>query len=273
MKKKMFVVFAATIICGMCLFTSCKQDNINLNEKIIGKWILAETNGNPTLTNNKYVITFTSNTKGYLSASLSSYTEISSFWGDHQEIDVDITGNMIKNTMVVNEHLTVVDEMIVTSITDTETKGDLKILWIVDDTVVRTVEESIRTVRVNKDYSNAILGTWEGQVTSDDDVYTDRQFHRWQFNADGIYVYFRHTDDGQWEDEVNAYANFFIDGTLLCMRWKNTGEDQKEHYEWWELESIQNGEMKWKGLRKHEDGSTFTASFGMTIVSDSKNQQ
>ena len=110
-----------------------------LSEKLIGKWILAESNGSPTLTNNKYVITFTSPTQGYLSASLNAYTEFPSLWGDRQKVDVAMFGNMVKNTMVINEHLTVVDDMKITSITDSDTRGDLKISWIVDGTVIKTV--------------------------------------------------------------------------------------------------------------------------------------
>ena len=43
--KKLFMVLAATLICGACVFTSCKKDEDNslkLEEKIIGKWMMAE---------------------------------------------------------------------------------------------------------------------------------------------------------------------------------------------------------------------------------------
>ena len=45
---------------------------------------------------------------------------------------------MLKNTMVINEHLTVVDDIKVTSITDTDTWGDLKVSWIADGTLLAT---------------------------------------------------------------------------------------------------------------------------------------
>ena len=66
-------------------------------------------------------------------------------------------------------------------------------------------------------------------------------------------------------DNVNSSAAYFIDGTLLCMRWYNIGDDT-EYREWWEIESIEGGVMKWKALRQREDGSTYTATFQMTKV-------
>jgi hypothetical protein len=54
---------------------------------------------------------------------------------------------------------------------------------------------------------------------------------------------------------------------LLCTRWQKT-PDSDEIREWWEIESIQNGKMKWKALRQPdlESDYTFTATFEMTKV-------
>ena len=53
--KKLFMVLAATVICSACLFTSCKKDEDNnslkLEEKIIGKWMFYDRNGELTPTN------------------------------------------------------------------------------------------------------------------------------------------------------------------------------------------------------------------------------
>ena len=63
MKKILNWVLAAILICGASVFTACSSNDdnaatpdLNLSEKIIGKWILAETNGKPTPTNHKYGI-------------------------------------------------------------------------------------------------------------------------------------------------------------------------------------------------------------------------
>ncbi len=40
----------------------------------------------------------------------------------------------------------------------------------------------------------------------------------------------------------------------------------EELREWWEIESISDGVMKWTALRQREDGTTYTATFEMTKV-------
>ncbi|MBR7049146.1 MAG: hypothetical protein IKI16_04765 [Prevotella sp.] len=63
----------------------------------------------------------------------------------------------------------------------------------------------------------------------------------------------------------DALAEYFVDGTLLCTRWKKT-IDSNELREWWEIESIKDGVMKWTALRMRENGTTYTATFQMTKV-------
>jgi hypothetical protein len=56
MKKVLSSGFAAALICGLNMFTSCSTDDNpvkptdNLTEKIIGKWMEAEIDGKPALT-------------------------------------------------------------------------------------------------------------------------------------------------------------------------------------------------------------------------------
>ena len=238
-----------------------------LAEKLVGKWMLADINGKPAPTNNKFVVTFTSAGRGYTSASLSEYadTELKPLWSDRQEFDYAIADNVVTMTSKIDDHLTVVDELTVASISDAVTNGILKIKWIIDGTVVKSVEETVRTLKVTDDYSQTALGLWEGRVTSEQSEYDDGEEHRWELKADGTYTYYSRTGDGQWVDNVNSSAAYFIAGPLLCMRWKNFG-DEPEYFEWWEIESIQDGVMKWKALRQREDGSTYTATFQMTKV-------
>ena len=54
-------------------------------------------------------------------------------------------------TSKVDEHLTTIDELTVTSISDEETCGILKIKWMADGTVVKTAEETVRTVKTTED--------------------------------------------------------------------------------------------------------------------------
>ena len=117
------------------------------------------------------------------------------------------------------------------------------------------------------DYSAEIIGMWEGRMTSEQSVYGDVEDHRWEYMTDGSFNYFRKVD-GQWQISDDDYADYFVDGNLLCTRWKNEGAGNEEHREWWEIESIENGVMKWKALRQKEDGTTYTATFEMTKVTE-----
>ena len=61
-------VLAATLICGASVFMSCSsnEDNsvlpvepdLNVAEKIIGRWMIAERNGQPETTNQKQVFNY-----------------------------------------------------------------------------------------------------------------------------------------------------------------------------------------------------------------------
>ena len=79
------------------------------------------------------------------------------------------------------------------------------------------------------------------------------------------YCYY-HKVDGLWQLSNDVLNEYFVDGKLLCTRWKNAGEGKKENREWWEIEITENDVMKWKALRMREDGSTYTATFELKKV-------
>ena len=118
--------------------------------------------------------------------------------------------------------------------------------------------------KVDKDFSADIVGTWEGQVTSEQDTFGDGLLHRWEYKADGTYVYYV-KDGDNWVPSTNTLNEYFVAGRLLCSRWINDG---KENREWWEIESIENDVMKWKALRQNADGTTFTSTFEMKKVTE-----
>jgi hypothetical protein len=61
---------------------------------------------------------------------------------------------------------------------------------------------------------------------------------------------------------------------LYSLLWKFFNEvkiNRKNEYNerfYGEIESIENGVMKWKALRQNEDGTTFTSTFEMTKVTE-----
>ena len=272
MKKLLNLMMAAALICGASVFTSCtKQDNPvgpppvdNLAEKIIGKWINAEKNKQPIPTNKKSVFTFISATKAYMSTSSTPNPSLPTLWNDYTEIDVVIDGNKMTLTMQPDEQVKVVDEYTVLAIDATEFIANLKATIIIDGIVVISEESIARFTKVKAEYKEDILGTWEGHVTnSEGSVYDDGETHRWEYKADGTYVYYV-KDGDDWVPYATTTLNeYFVDGVLLCTRWI---DNDVENREWWEIASIKDGVMKWNALRQKEDGSTYTATFEMKKV-------
>lgn len=263
--KKLFMVLAATVICGACLFTSCKKDEDNdlkLEEKIIGKWMIADLDGQAALTNKKSVLTFLSATEALLSTSRESYSSTGSKWSAYLECSVAIDGNKVTVTGHPNEHKTAVEEFTITAINGTEFTANHKLTITIDGTVVVNDERTIRYAKITADYTTAILGTWQGHCTSEGSVFDDGQEHRWQYNADGTYVYYAKDGDNWVPYEGNTLNEYFVDGKLLCTRWIDNGQENRE---WWEI-TIDGTRMHWTALRQNPDGTTFTATFSMTKV-------
>ena len=243
-----------------------------VEENVIGSWIIAERDGQPALTNEKVVFTFLSPTEARLSASLNSHPE-GSPWVDLVEADVDITGNMMIVTWSADEGTIIEDDISISNITDTEQQGDLIVKMIEDDVEMILMEEPICLVKISEDYSKDIIGTWEGHSTSGTSASDDGQEHRWEYKDDGTYVYYV-KDGDNWIPGDDTLNEYFVAGNLLCTRWI---EGEKEYREWWEI-TIEDDTMNWTALREDEDGDTFTAEFEMKrvkeqIKSDEKNDE
>ena len=276
MKQTKKWVIAATrtlvftvVLCGASLFTACSNDDNpssptkSLSDQLLGKWMISDLDDQPCPTNLKAVITFLSPTEAY--GSLSDF--YSESWNSHSSATVVIDGNKVTLTAKENEHITHVTKVNIFRITDTD-------MWLGSDWRVYKDGEEIggeiwedeHYERITNDYERDIIGTWEGKVTSTEDDHTDGELHRWEYKADGTYVYYSMVD-GNWKAGTDYLSDYFVDGTLLCTRWKKT-VDSEEIREWWEIESIKNGKMKWTALRQPDLGSdyTFTATFEMTKV-------
>ena len=276
MKKILNLMLAAILICGASVFTSCTNGNgdnpvvpvesdLNVAEKIIGRWMIAERNGQPVPTNQKQVFNFTSATKVFVSLSISAKPGMPSSWADNLESDVTINGNFVTITGHPDETTSILDENEITSINDNEFTTKRKLTMTKNGEVSFSTEMTLRFVKVTADYCADIFGMWEGRMTSEQSEYGDVETHRWEYMTDDTFNFFRKVD-GQWQISDDDYADYFVAGNLLCTRWKNAGEGNEEHREWWEIESIENGVMKWKALRQKEDGSTYTATFEMKKI-------
>ncbi len=248
--KKALVLLAIVAIA----FTSCKKDVINLKEKIIGKWMLAEINERAVTTNDKMVYTFVSPTKAYMSASFTNNPNASAVWSDKTEVDVAISGNKMTVTSHPDENMTTVDELTVTAINSSEFKADYKVTVTEGGNVAYSRQGTMRFTKLNVDYSDAILGKWECTELTGIETFNDANA-RLEFYGDGNYNYWYKNSNNEWEAVTNReYQNYFVDGKLLSTRWKNIGETEQR--EWWEVTSIKGNKMVWTALRQNEDGTT-----------------
>jgi len=311
MKKALSWVFAAALICGLNVFSSCINDNDdnpvinNLAGKLIGKWMVYDIDGEVALTNEKEVITFVSPTKAYVSRSHARSREMdrdslkrdsvrpqkpenrpdsiqrrSHGWKNYDEYDVKIDGNTVTLMSEGPDGTIRSTDYQIISISDSEfacevihqTPSDRKVTPPNGDKK-RMTKQKMSFERVTVDYSEAILGLWEGHITSDmGSEFDDGEDHRWEYLADDTFRFYLQDLDGSWfVNPGQTQSDYFVDGYLLCTRWKidsEVGDDEKkkDNREWWEIESIEDGVMKWKALREREDGTTYIATFEMTKV-------
>ena len=194
-----------------------KRIDLNIPEKILGKWMYADTDGQPTLTNKKAIYTFVSDTKALMSASLNSHPEAGTQWIDQLEADVVISGNKMTLVNHPDKQTTMVEEFIITDINDSEFNANRKITITADGAVVISVEQVVRFTKVISDYRTDIIGTWEGHCTSEGSVFDDGQEHRWQYKADGTYVYYV-KDGNDWVPSENTLNEYFVDAGWTTSR-------------------------------------------------------
>lgn len=265
---KQWLLVAILALSGMSVFTGCANSNSdnpanedNLSEKIIGKWMLAEYNGEPALTNLKTVVTFVSPTKAY--GSLADCYGPS--WNDEVSADVRIEGNKVAVMAQESEEVGHLLYMTINSISNNNMYLDSDWRILVNGETVYQEDSHECWERITEDYNEGVLGLWEGGRTSDESDYGDGRVHRWEFRADDTFTYYNKVN-GEWQATGDVIYDYLVDGTLLCTRWKANGAGEVENREWWEIESIKNGVMKWKALRMREDGSTYTATYEMVKV-------
>ena len=284
MKKIMNWVLAATrplvltmVLCGATAFIACtNEDNPvtptddNLADKIIGSWIHTATDGALTPTNRKSIHTFVKTDSGLKMYNTIAVTgDNDPWWVYQQEMDVTIEGNHITMKTTYDDGKKVVTELDVTTISASGMEYQT-VTHIIQPDGQQIDIDSRREVftRVTRDYSNDVLGTWEGSIQQGQSVYDDNLTHRWEFKADGTYVYYC-CDEGQWQVSADTKNEYFVDGTLICTRWTDpVNYPGQELREWWEITSIENGVMTWKALREKEDGTTYVVTFTMQRVEE-----
>ena len=265
---KQWMLAAILIISGASVMTSCTDSNSDnpvdentLSEKIIGKWIVADLNGDPAPTNQKTVLTFVSPTK-VIGVMADCY---GTAWNEDLSADVSIEGNKVTFTTKDAEKRDHLVCMTVNSIDDKDIVMAYDWRIFVDGELIFQDVTQDRWERIAEDYETDVLGTWEGKRLNDESEFDDGKEHRWEFHDDGTYTFYDKVD-GEWKATDDVMNDYILDGILLCTRWKANGEGAEENREWWEIESVKNGAMKWKALRLRDDGTTYTANYELVRV-------
>ena len=260
---------AIVLVCIASIFTSCKKENKDnpvsptpsIAEQIVGKWLYIEADGEMVETSESSITNFVmegSTLKAYTSISLQEY----GLWAYNYPTDVLVEGNKLTLTMEKDD-ITTIEEF-----TDITVNGD-ELRYTCDYTILRNgevIEEigpyQLRCVKVHDDYSQIIIGKWLGVITSDEPGYVPQPFCE-EYLADGTNIEYNLVD-GEWVPVEADYAEYFVDGYLLCTRWRNAGGDV-ENREWWEI-TINGDTMNWTALREDENGERYTATFEMSRV-------
>ena len=260
--NKNWVLVATLCICGASAFTSCSNNDDNpvagksLAEKIVGKWIHADTDGETVTTDMKSVYTFTkdggSALKGFYSISMTE----SGVWAYRQETDLTISGNTITMTSRLADGQQSVVELTAVTVSGDDLRFTAKTTLSKDGQVTATYgPRQEHFTRAEADYTEAVLGLWEITFTSDNPEYESSEPYRELYRSDGT-ASFYDLIDGQWVEEETTYNEYFADGPLFCFRWQKPGQEGR--HENWEIVSCTGSEMVNKALHRRTDGSTYT---------------
>ena len=270
MKKIMNWVLAATLVCGASVFTACSSNDDNpvvdnsLTEKIVGKWIHTDTDGEAVTTDMKSVYTFEKNgnaLKGFYSMSMTG----SGVWAYNQETDVNVSGNSITMTSQLADGVTSVVELTGVTVSGNDMRFMAKTTLSKNGQVTATYgPRQEHFTKTEADYTKAVIGLWDIYFTSDAPEHESLEPYREEYRADGTCSFYD-LIDGQWVEEKTDYSDYFADGPLFCFRWQKTdaGIDRREN---WEIMSYENGKMVSKALHRRADGSTYTITAHLTKV-------
>ena len=230
MNKLMNLVLAATLVCGLSVLSSCSTKDNNtpepesgLAEKMVGKWLYIESDGEKVTTDESSVTTFVmegSTLKAYTSISLKDY----GLWAYKQPTDVTFDGNDITLTMRSGDFTTVEKMTGITISGDDMHYTSMYTLSKNGEVIAQMGPYRLHCTKVHKDFAQIIIGKWVGTITSDEPGYVPEPFCE-AYLTDGTIIAYN-LIDGQWVQEESEYEEYFVDGNLMCTRWKIAGKDE-----------------------------------------------
>ncbi|MFR9648874.1 MAG: hypothetical protein SNJ33_03440 [Rikenellaceae bacterium] len=241
--KFIYSLLAALII------LSCSNESSTLqqitSENIIGTWIIKAIDNEEVYTNEQFACRFNSNgMQDYLAivdngdgSSYFSYTDFATY---------SVTDGTI---YLVSS---ILELKISGAINYGELCGEMGDILIYSESINVQQGEDVNenrtftAIRTWADYSDDIIGLWEGEVISGD---TSEPFDniRLEFKAGGTFDFYKkESSDNDWVllEQDNTYATV---GTLLSTQWSE--DDQTTVAETWEI-SISGNSMTWRATRE-----------------------
>ena len=121
-----------------------------------------------------------------------------------------------------------------------------------------------------ENFSRDIIGMWEGVEVTGDETNGNAEARIAYFD-DGTYIHYSKLAD-VWFPRSDEASEYSIEGNKLTSRWKPA---KAENYssEWWNIDAIKDGVMKWTASRERKDGSKYTATFTWKKVDDTLNSE
>ena len=274
--KQFYHVFLASVMLAATagLMTACTSNDDNptpsgpsesvIKENIVGKWKAVMQDGKERVTNRHAIMTFFAD--GTMTYTRSYYSD---YWG------IQIWANRAPYTYTVSDNLVTREGLEengqmrktfyeVNSIGNSEM--EMALTGYVLDGQNYPIKQINKYKHVTADYSEDIIGLWEATEMTGEQTYNDDNA-RLAFLADGTYKYYRMSEAGEWEVvSTRDVEEYFVDGDFVATRWQEKGGEM--NYEWWDIDEIKDGQMKWSALREREDGTRFTTTFTWKKVSD-----
>lgn len=244
-------------IVAIVTLSSCSESDDSpsqkeIETKIIGKWKKIVNDGTDVLTNNRLVKTFFTNKEGTYSTS--RYFEGQYLWQNKLKFQYEVKGSDLYESFVDKDKSSKIRSRI-TSIDENKLCEDD--YGLIGDEYV-PIKMSTIFQKVTADYSKDIIGTWEGVEMTGEETFGDIN-HRIEYKADGTYTYYDKYGDS-WKPSTDVDNEYNIDGDWLTSRWRvMPGADYD--YESWDIIQMNNGIMKWSGLREKTDHTRYTATF------------
>ena len=228
-----------------------------IKEKIVGKWKAITQDGKERVTNRRTVMTFFANgSMTYSRAFPSDYMEQYN-WEYKVPYTYTVSGNIITREGLEADGQMRMTFYEVSAISSSEVEMNLTGYVLGGQNYSRNMVNLYK--RVSADYSEDIIGLWEVTGMTGEETYNDDNA-RLAFLADGTYRYYRKDDAGEWQlVSTRDVEDYIVDGDWVATRWQETGGEM--NYEWWDIDEIKDGQMKWSALREREDGTRFTTTF------------